>query len=32
MTNNQQAFPDSIHDYLKYYVYCLRDPRNAETF
>lgn len=32
MTNNQQSFPNSIHDELKYYVYRLIDPRNAETF
>ena len=32
MTDNPQAFPQSIHDELKYYVYRLIDPRNAETF
>ena len=32
MTDNLQAFPPSIHDELKYYVYRLIDPRNAETF
>ena len=32
MTDNLQAFPQSIHDELNYYVYRLIDPRNAETF
>ncbi len=32
MTDTLQAFPPSIHHELKYYVYRLIDPRNAETF
>lgn len=32
MADVQQTFPQSIHDELKYYVYRLIDPRNAETF
>ena len=32
MTTTLNAFPSSIHDELKYYVYRLIDPRNGETF